>query len=271
MIPLAAIALLAAEPALELGDAVQALQAGRLEQARLMLDAAVSAGANGEEVDRLLAEIAFRTGKWATALERYERLAALHPNESLTLERAGISAFYLGDLHRSAAALAAATAIPGASWRAWNARGAVADFRRDWAEADIAYDRALDLAPASAHVLNNRGWSLLLRGDWAEAMPLIERAAALAPGTRRIADNLELARAAVAEDLPRRHAGESDSGWAARLNDAGVLAMASGDRQRAIAAFAQAIEARGQWFDRASNNLDLVEGREQLAPVEHQE
>jgi len=259
MIPLVAIALLAAEPAVGLGDAVQALQAGRLEQARLMLDAAVSAGARGEEIDRLLAELAFRTGNWPAALQRYERLAAMHPDESLTLERAGIAAFHLGDLVRAGAALAAATAIPGASWRAWNARGAVADFRRDWAAADSAYARALQLAPANANVLNNRGWSLLLRGDWAEALPLLEQAAALAPGTRRIADNLELARAALAEDLPRRRAGESDSDWAARLNDAGVLAMAGGDRKRAIAAFAQAIEARALWFDRAANNLALIE------------
>jgi Flp pilus assembly protein TadD len=259
MIPLAAIALLLAEPAAGLGDAVQALQAGRLEQARLILDASVKAGVKGPEIDRLLAELAFRTGNWAAALDRYERLAAVHPEEGLNLERTGISAFHLGNLQRAAAALSAATAMPDASWRAWNARGAVADYKRDWAEADLAYDRALQLAPTSAIVLNNRGWSLLLRGDWAEALPLLERSAALAPGTRRISDNLELARAALADDLPKRRASESDSDWAARLNDAGVLAMASGDRKRAIAAFVQAIEARTKWFDRAANNLAIAE------------
>lgn len=259
MIPLAALALLLAEPAAGLGDAVQALQAGRLEQARLILDASVDAGVKGPEIDRLLAELAFLSGHWAAALERYERLAAMHPDESLTLERAGISAFHLGDLDHAGKALAAATRMTGASWRAWNALGVVADHRRDWAEADLAYDRALQLTPSSANVLNNRGWSLLLRGDWAEALPLLERAAALAPGTRRIVDNLELAKAALADDLPKRRAGERDSDWAARLNDAGVLAMASGDRKRAIAAFAQAIEARAKWFDRAANNLAIAE------------
>ncbi len=261
MIALAAIALLAAEPAAGLGDAVQALQAGRLEQARLILETSVSAGVKGPEIDRLLAELAFRTGKWASALERYEKLGAIHPGESLTLERAGISAFHLGDLQRADTALLAATAITGASWRAWNARGVVADYRRDWAGADLAYDRALQLAPESAIVLNNRGWSLLLRGQWAEALPLFERAVALAPGTRRIADNFELAKAALADDLPSRRPGESNSDWAARLNDAGVLAMAGGDRKRAIAAFVQAIESRSKWFDRAANNLELVDRR----------
>ena len=262
MIALLAAALLAAaDPAGGLGHAVQAMQAGRLDQARIMLDAAVTAGAQGDEVDRLRAELAFRTGDYAAALDRYQRLAALHPQEPLNFERAGIAAIHVGDLRRATAAIANATAIPGASWRAWSARGALADFGRDWEAADFAYDKAMALAPDRAELLNNRGWSLLLRGQWNEALPLLERAAALDPKTRRIADNLELARAALAEDLPQRRPGESDPDWAARLNDAGVVAAAGGDRQRAIAAFARAIETSSAWFERAANNLALVEGK----------
>ena len=262
MIAIIAALLLATEPVPVLGDAVQALHAGRLEQARLIIDAAVKAGATGEEVDRLLAEHAFRSRSWAVAFDRYEKLAALHPTESLTLERAGIAAFHLRKLNRASTLLGAATAIPGASWRAWNARGAVADLQLDWAAADAAYARARELGPDRAEVLNNHGWSLLMRGEWQEAMPLLEQAAALDPKTRRIADNLELARAALAENLPRRRPGESDEDWAARLNDAGVLAVAGGQRQRAIAAFTQAIEASSQWFERAANNLAIIEGRD---------
>lgn len=262
MIALLAAALLAVDPAGGLGHAVQALQAGRLDQARIMLDAAVKAGAQGDEVDRLLAELAFRSGDWATALNRYQVLAAANPQESLAFERAGIAAFHMGDLRRATAALNSATLLPGASWRAWSARGAIADQRRDWAEADLSYDRALALAPNRAEVLNNSGWSLLLRGQWQEALLLLERAGSLEPKSRRIADNLELARAAAAEDLPKRRPGESDSDWAARLNDAGVVAAGAGDRQRAIAAFARAIEASSQWFERAANNLAIIEGRD---------
>jgi tetratricopeptide (TPR) repeat protein len=101
----------------------------------------------------------------------------------------------------------------------------------------------------------------MLRGQWQEALPLLERAGALEPKSHRIADNVELARAAIAEDLPRRRAGESDTDWSARLNDAGVIAAAGGQRQRAIAAFAQALEASSQWYQRAANNLAVVEGR----------
>lgn len=262
MIALIAAALLAGETAPGLGDAVQALHAGRLEQARLIIDAAVQAGTSGDEVDRLLAEHAYLSRDWNAAFGRYEKLAALHPSETLTLERAGIAAVQLRKLDRASALLRAATALPGASWRAWNALGAVADLQLDWGAADAAYTRAHELGPDRAEVFNNHGWSLLMRGGWQEALPLLEKAAALDPKARRIADNLELARAALAENLPRRRAGESDSEWAARLNDAGVLAVAGGQRQRAIAAFSQAIEANSQWFERAANNLAIVEGRD---------
>jgi Flp pilus assembly protein TadD len=254
-------ALLAAEQAPDLGDAVQAMQAGRLAQAELILDVAVKGGVQGEQVDRLLAELAFRKENWPDARSRYARLAELHPLETLTLERLGIAAIKLRELDRAAAALKASTALPGASWRAWNARGALADLRRDWGDADLAYARALELAPAQAQVRNNFGWSMLLRGQWADALAQLEQAVALDPASPRIANNLELARAALDQDLPRRRPGESDPDWAARLNDAGVLAAGNGDRQRAVAAFAQAIELSARWFDRAANNLELVQGQ----------
>ena len=44
-------------------------------------------------------------------------------------------------------------------------------------------------------------------------------------------------------------------GFAARLNDAGVVAAASGQAKRAEAAFAQAIELKSRWYDRAADNL----------------
>ena len=90
---------------------------------------------------------------------------------------------------------------------------------------------------------------------------MLERAAAIDPKSRRIADNLELARAALAEDLPRRRARESNADWAARLNDAGVAAAIGGQHQRAVAAFSQALTASATWYERAANNLAAIEGR----------
>ena len=261
LVLLAAASLAAAEPSVDqsLAEASIALEAGRVEQARLMISAAVKAGAQGPSMDRLLADLAFATADYKSAFPRYQALLAKGLADARTYERAGIAALKLRDIDQGTRLLDKATAFPNANWRAWDARGVVADLARDWDKADDCYARALALAPTEADLLNNQGWSYLVRGRWADALTSLGQAAALNPKSERIANNLELARAAVEEGLPQRRGGESESDWASRLNDAGVIAGLQGNRKKAVAAFAQAIEARSQWFERAANNLAMVE------------
>lgn len=250
-----AVPLAAPAPAAPLAEARHAIDVGRLDQARLMIARAVAAGSKGPAVDRLLADLAFASGHTSEAAGRYAALASADNADLFILERAGLAALRSGDRAAATGWIEKATAIPGASWRAWNALGVLADLRQDFAESDRGYARAAELAPQQAEVANNMGWSLLLRGEWDGAAAALERAHALDPQSVRIANNLELARAALAEELPARTAGESDEDWAARLNDAGVVAQMRGDNARAIAAFAQAIDARSTWYKRAANNL----------------
>jgi tetratricopeptide (TPR) repeat protein len=256
---LLAAALAAASPDIPLGEARHALAAGRLDQARTMIANAVAAGATGEPVDRLLADLAFARHDDAQALNLYRALLPSHPDDAAMAEQAGIAALHMRDVREATALLRTATALPAASWRAFSALGAAADARGDWADADAAYARALTLAPDRAEVANNRGWSLILRGRWREAETELGRGASLDPSLRRLANNLQLARDALATNLPPRGAGESDEAWAARLNDAGVAAAAQGERGRAIAAFSQSIAARPAWNARTAANLAAVE------------
>ena len=249
-----------------LAEANHALVAGRLDQAQIMIARAVAAGANGDPVDRLLAQLAFARGQDEQALALNRGLLMNHPATPLFAEQAGISALRLGRVAEATALLRAATALPGASWRAWNALGAAADDRSDWPLADTAYAHAQRLSPDRAEIANNRGWSLLLRGRWREAEAelargLVRGGSASAASAKRMTNNLQLARAALATALPLRSANESDEAWAARLNDAGVAAAMTGDRARAIAAFTGAIGARPRWDGRAAANLAAIEGQ----------
>ena len=253
----AAIAL--AAPDQQLLEASRALEAGRLDQAKAMIAKAVALKAPPAAVDRLLAELAFRDGRHAEALQRYLALLTTSPGNSLYAERAAIAALKLGELPRAAELAKRATASPAASWRAWNARGVVADFEGDWDAADAAYRRATGLAPERAEIFNNRGWSLMLRGAWNLALPLVKRAASLDPESARARHNLELVQVALAQDLPHRRTEESDQDYAARLNDAGVMARIQGEQAKAVAAFSRAIEARGQWYQRAARNLVVAQ------------
>jgi len=251
----------AAEPPVELVDIDQAIRAGRLEQAQIMVGRAIAAGQSGAHVDLILADLAAAQGKNDEALARYQALLAVAPDDAMLAERAGISALKSGKVDAAIDLLNRSTKWPAATWRAWNARGVAADYKRDWTTADVAYAKAVALAPDEAEIVNNQGWSLLLRGDWKNAVGFFERAAARSPKSPRIANNLELARAALATDLPRRQPGEADQDWAARLNDAGVAAQIMGNRARAVAAFSQALEARGNWYDRAANNLKAANSK----------
>lgn len=239
-------------------EAAEALEAGRLNQARLMIDKAISAGMKGPRIDRLLADLAFETGKNEEALGRYERLLATEADKAILAERAGIAALKLGQVDRALSLIMIATERPATTWRAWNARGVIADLKADWEGADLAYERAAALAPDRAEVLNNRGWSQLLRGNWSGAIKEFERAAVLNPRSKRTANNLELARAALASELPQRRPRESGRDWAKRLNDAGMAAQIMGNHTKAVAAFTQALRASGTWYARAANNLEAT-------------
>lgn len=246
-------------PPAPLAEARHAIEAGRLDQARTMIGTAVSLGARGPAVDRLLADLAFESGRMEEAAGRYSELAEGGTGDPVVIERAGLAALRSGDAAAADRWIGQATARPDASWRAWNALGVLADRRHDFEAADRAYGKAAESAPDESELVNNIGWSMLLRGEWASAAAILERAHALDPASARIANNLELARAAVAEDLPRRNSGESDDQWAARLNDAGVVAHRRGDEERATAAFTRALQARSIWFERAANNLKLIQ------------
>jgi Flp pilus assembly protein TadD len=241
--------------------ASHAVRANRLDQATVMISRAIAAGASGPELDRLLADFAYASGKYPDALARYEALAKAVPSDPSLFEPAGISALKLGQVERASSLLSLATAQRRATWRSWNAAGVVADLKRDWAKADDNYDHASRLAPREAAPINNRGWSLVLRGDWKRALGFFEQAIALDPKSERAADNLELAKAALTANLPSRQVGESDSSWAARLNDAGVAAAILGDKGRASAAFTQALNVSGSWYTRAANNLEALGSR----------
>ena len=238
-----------------LSEAAHAIEANRLVQARRMLADAIASGQRGPDVDHLLAELAFADKRWAEAQARYIQLLEAKPDDARSAERAGIASLMMGDRRSASAFVRRAISSGHASWQGWNALGVLCDLGRDWDCADAAYATADELSPNRAEVLNNHGWSLILRGEWAIAVQVLEKAAQLDLKLLRIANNLDLARAAVAADLPKRRKGESDFDFAARLNDAGVAADQRGDRNRAIAAFSRALAVSDVWNARAANNL----------------
>src|SRR5687768_10531830 len=71
------------ESQISLAEAGRAIAAGRLDQAKTILGVAIAAGAKGEPVDRLLADLSFARGETEQALILYKTLLAGHPDELL--------------------------------------------------------------------------------------------------------------------------------------------------------------------------------------------
>src|SRR5688500_16537777 len=109
---LAAAVATASPPANALSEARHAINAGRLEQARKMIADSVAAGATGIPVERLLADLAFKAGRDAEALARYQALLGKFPTDPLLAERAGIAALKIGNPAAAAVLLERATRSP---------------------------------------------------------------------------------------------------------------------------------------------------------------
>lgn len=239
-----------------LDEAEAALAAGRIEQTGKMVRQLASEGVSGPRFERLRAGEALAAGRYAEALSRYGNLAYRAGSETGDRVGAGIAAYRLGKKADAREWIGQALQMKGAGWRAFNICGVLADEANDFSAADQCYAKALESSPNRSEVVNNQGWSLLLRGQWLEAAAAFQQALALDPTDRVARSNLDLARAALASDLPKRRDGESDADFGRRLNDAGVMARAAGQPDRAIAAFANSIEVRPVWSPVAARNLE---------------
>ena len=86
-----------AAPVQPLSEATHAIRAGRLEQARLMINNAVKAGISGPALERVIADLAYASGDYQGALPRYLRLLVAHSTDGVIYENAGIAAMKVGD------------------------------------------------------------------------------------------------------------------------------------------------------------------------------
>ena len=237
------------------GQAREALTGNRLVQAGRMIDRLRPGCGMESDFRRLEAAWLLSSGRDAEALTRYEGLLLRQGDAPALLAGAGRAALRLGSLERAAALLSEATSRGSDDWRAWNALGVVRDRQRQWPASELAYARALQLAPDQASILNNHAYSLLVQGRAAEAVPIFERAALLDPQSAEVRNNLELARALTGQYDERRRRGESARAWSRRLNNQGYGALLAGDREAARRLLSKAISASPSYFEAAEQNL----------------
>jgi Flp pilus assembly protein TadD len=112
--------------------------------------------AHDEEVERGKKD--FGAGRFAVAERHFRRASARHPENA----------------------------------EAWLGLAAVYDEDRRFADADRAYDKAIELLGSTPEILNNRGYSYMLRGDYPRARQTLLEARAKDPNSPYIKNNLDL-------------------------------------------------------------------------------
>jgi Flp pilus assembly protein TadD len=250
-------------------DVQQAIDEKRYLDAGSMIDTAVLGGSRDPRLALLSAKLDLNRGRYDDALGKFRAAEAAPLIRGDAMEGEGLSLALAGRQAEATTVLKKTVAEYPKAWRAWNALGGAYDESRQWDQADDAYAHALAASDAPAIVLNNRGYSHLLRNQLDEASTDFVEALRQRPDLDAARTNLRLAMALKGE-YARATAGAQKDSEAAVLNNAGFAALVRGDYARAETLLQQAIQRKGEYYDLATANLELVrEGKARAATESH--
>ncbi len=128
-----------------------------------------------------LANALHRRGRTAEAIQIYQQILSVSPDNADALHYLGLCRFEQGAADEGIALVRRALAIAPDFADAHNNLGNMLRIRGDLDQAALSYERAIALRPDSADAINNLGTTLKARGQLDEAVAMFERALALNP------------------------------------------------------------------------------------------
>ena len=235
----------------------QALDERRYVDAGELLEKANLANLKSPELTSLRGELLLARGAFPQALATFKTVETDPVERPRALEGEGLALSLTGKSDQALAALTQATNLDKTLWRAWNGLGREYDMRSEWKKSQAAYAAAL-AAPGvnAAIVLNNRGYSHLLQHQNTEASTDFVAALGKDPALAAARTNLRITLAMEGQYTRASVTGVGDD-RAAVLNNVGLAAAIRGDYIEANKLLGEAIEAKGQFYARASDNLQL--------------
>jgi len=243
------------EEILEAGDA--AFDSGQNERAVFIYMQALEIEQSAETWYRIGIGKA-RLGDKAYAWQALKQAIELNPDHALSHQEIGLIDMAMGDPRQAELHLAKATEIDPTLWRAWNARGVIADIDHRYAEAVLLYQSGLIGAPNSSLLMNNIGYSYYLAGDLEEATRWFGRAVLATPDYKPAVKNLGLlyAREGWYDEAVRTFSKVVDKPQA--FNDVGYIALRNGDYEKATELLTEAIRLSPTYYEKAYENLENV-------------
>lgn len=243
----------------------QALDERRLVDATDLLEKAKAENIQSPRLTALTGELFIARGDYAAAVTQFHMVDTNPGERPQALQGEGVALSMMGKSDEALATLKQATAADKSLWRAWNALGREYDMRRDWKKSQAAYAEALATPGANtAIVLNNRGYSHLLQRQNDLAAADFVAALDKDPGLTAARTNLRITMAMEGHYDRAAVTGAGDD-RAAVLNNVGLAAAIRGDYVEAGKLLNQAIEAKGKYYERAADNLQLTKELQQKA------
>ena len=246
-----------------MGLAERALQQGRYDDAKELLDRVLYAEPGNERARLNLAEVYLAKGRPNEAEPLFGSLVESPEFGARAQQGFGIVLLLTGRPDEAADALNQSVARDPQLWRAWNGLGAYYDSLEDWPKANAAYSNAIELRPSSALVLNNFGYSLFVQGHLDESIAALTKAVRIDPGFDVARMNLRLAYARKGQYV---HAisGAQDKELGQVLNNVGYIALLRGDYENAESYLLRAMEADASFNQAAWKNLSFLKNVQEL-------
>jgi len=235
----------------------RALDEERYLDAQRQLDAFTIAGVKDMRLTLLDGDLSLARGHYDDALSSFKEAEGYGDARAASYEGQGIALAQLGRSNEAMAMLTKAVTADPSAWRAWNALGGEYDAKRDWTNAETAYDHAISDSDSAPVALNNRGFSRLMQARLDDAITDFVAALSKKPDLAAARNNLRLAMAMKGE-YDRATAGGAPDDQATLLNNAGFAAILRGDYVKAEDLLNQAMKAKGEYYSRASDNLTLA-------------
>ncbi|RAK56137.1 hypothetical protein DJ017_17265 [Phenylobacterium soli] len=244
-------------PEQDLEPIERALEEGRLVDAGQLIDQQALAGGATPRLKLMVGELGLARGEYAAAIDAFRSAAGEADLGAKARQGQALALAHMGRVDEALPLLKKVVAEQPSAWRAWSALGAMYDRSSAWADAEAAYQHAIEAAPGAAAPYNNRGYSYLLQGRLDAAASDFVAALQRKPDLAEARANLRLT-LALRGDYDRATDGVGAADRAALLNNAGLAAGARGDFGKAEALLQQAMATKGEFYPRASENLTLV-------------
>lgn len=211
-----------------------------------------------------LADSALAIGKGEIAAKAYSKLAHCDLNSEQSIAQFSglvLAEIAAGTSESPEARLKQALKISPDNFKLWNALGQDYDKQERWHESWSAYQRAAETGFSQAGLHNNYGMSFLAQKKYRGAVSHFKYAARQAPENARFENNYRFA-LLMAGDYKAALENVNEDQAGTLLSDAGYIALQREEYVLARALLEKAIEISPRYNQRAAQNLERLESRQ---------